>query len=308
MPFVATTNFEHESCYCQALPSSDRAEHQAMAGELRRRKLQDELAPPSEEALSGGAAVADKFERELAEEREQALERGLTVADFEACLARCAAGTKDCPRETERSNVSSSSSPSNSRCGLCCVRCVKALWISVLVCVFLVGFVTYCEPASFFLSRVMHTRVYDVVRHVRLGLTIFLPLLKSTGLDFWQGCMVENPFVNITNRCPCLHRNGAIVTTLEGGGLPSELLYDPRDIIIVRNATAGSNSGDTPDSTLRMLQEFYQAHREEDIAIVCSEDSIGVGGPHRHQQLFDRNTMKRLLSEKGQWSFVWQVL
>lgn len=275
----------------------------------KRRDGATKAALDKAETLSSPVTMARQLEQALVEVREQALQQGLSVDDFNAFLATAVDATsrEKSPRartltshKANRTQRREYLSANSSLAFLWCCRCLKLLWLFFILCVALTLVAAYCEPVGFFLSRTLQTHVYTVVRQVRLGLITFLPLLNLIGLDIWQGCMAENPFVNVTERCPCLRRTGALVAALEEGVLPARFLHDPGNVVVVRNASKSETR-----FTLRMFQEFYQTHGSGGIAEVHSEYSFGSGGPSRHQHLFNVNTMEKLLAEGKQWSFVW---
>ena len=257
--------------------------------------------------LSSPVTTTRQLERALVEVRKQVLQRGLSVDDFNACLATAVdtreKSTRARSRTSRKANVpqwTKYSSTSASFAFVWCQRCLKLSWLLFVLCVALILLAAYCKPVGFFLSRTMQTHVYAVVRQVRLGLITFLPLLNLVGLDIWQGCVAENPFVNFTERCPCLHRTGALVAALEEGMLPARLLHNPRDVVVVRKASESKTR-----FTLKMFQDFYQTHGSGGIAEIHSQYSFGSGGPSRYEHVFNVNTMEKLLAEGKQWSFVW---
>ena len=87
------------------------------------------------------------------------------------------------------------------------------------------------KPASSYLHRTIHTRIYsDIVRPVRLGLLAVGSYLKAAGIDVFHDCVVENPVLRSTEQCVCMHTKEATEVTLDGSVLPFSVYENPKEI------------------------------------------------------------------------------
>ena len=179
-----------------------------------------------------------------------------------------------------------------------CCYCLKVIWGCFLLLVAIGFLVSRNEPASLYLHRTLHTRIYsDVVRPVRLGLLAVTSYFKAVGIDVFHDCVVENPFVRSTQQCVCMHTKEATEVNLNGSELPLFVYENPKQLYVLRNVVDSKVS-------LEQLQNFHMSHGKNPPA--CLEiGSEGQNGPIFYRQLFDKPQMLKYLTSNESWSFTW---
>lgn len=179
-----------------------------------------------------------------------------------------------------------------------CCYCFKVIWGCFLLLIAIGFLVSRNEPASSYLHRTIHTRIYsDIVRPVRLGLLAVGSYLKAAGIDVFHDCVVENPFLRSTEQCVCMHTKEATEVTLDGSVLPFSVYENPKEIYVLRNVVDSKLS-------LEQLQDFHISHGKNPPA--CLEiGNEGQSGPLFYRQLFDKPQMLKFLTSNESWSFTW---
>ena len=234
------------------------------------------------------ASPLDELSKSL-QERANVSVKQLTSEEFGECLSTAA----------EKLNIRfkyAKRKKHRQRTNYCCY-CLKVIWACFLLMVATGFLVAQYEPANLYLFQTLHTKIYDVVRPMRLGLLLVVPYLKAVGIDIFSDCVVENSFLNATQQCVCMHTKEATEVDLNGSVLPAFVYENPKQMYVLRNVLDSKFS-------LEQLQDFHMSHGKNPPA--CIEiGSEGQKGPVFYRQLFDKTQMLEYLTSNESWSFTW---
>lgn len=181
---------------------------------LRHRKTEPSLSEDS---------AKDTLLNELSQSWEEAKKRKSTAEKFESSLDKAVErnlGTKQ--RRKKLAVV----------CGPF-LRFFDCVWTVVLLLVALTTLIVYCQPVNSFLQTHLHSRIYHVNRVLRHSYLAVHPYLRAAGLDLTKSCLIQNPLVNESTRCPCI--TSQVVTELSlGEHSIQRVLGDHDSIYIIR--------------------------------------------------------------------------
>ena len=239
-------------------------------------------------------AAADKLLNDLHAIWKEASGGGVSQAQYSACLQRA----------VEQSYGTEGMKKRKRKRRSCCCLVFDCLWTVVLVLLVMGLIVAFCEPISFFLQRNLHTKVYEVNRAARFAFLRVAPYLDAIGLDFTQLCLLPNPFVNESTRCPCIKSMDVLEGRVRKEGdrrvLPSAVINSNQHIYAVREAMeVGEEYG---RGTL--VQYMDQYGTLPNMCVQTGDSSSGVG-PYNLMDVVQERRWEELVKGGGAWDMTW---
>jgi hypothetical protein len=77
-----------------------------------------------------------------------------------------------------------------------CRKGFKGLTVVMFLLLLIGVFLYLYKPASFFLKRKLHSRLYPTSRLVRKNLLVLHPYLHRLGINLFGSCILKNPFIS----------------------------------------------------------------------------------------------------------------
>ena len=250
---------------------------------------------------AGEDGVTFDLQAALRELRSEAIQSGLSSEEFDSCLSAVA-------RDKGLGVVASSKRPAlrhhRGLCG-CAVLLLKAAWLCVLLLSAVLLLAVAHKPTGHLLQKTLHTSIYSMSRAVRFAALELRPYLSLVGYDpFERDCLVENPFLNASERCALFHVKYATELTLNAthSTIPASFFYtNPNEhVYVIRNAVQF-----TQGLTLDDVMSFPSQH-EGRLPHLCLE--IGTEETHgllTFPDFFDRDKMEHYLQLEDSWTFSW---
>ena len=152
------------------------------------------------------------------------------------------------------------------------------------------------------LFQFLHDKIFTIVRPMRLGLVTIMPYLKAMGLNvFDSDCLIENPLLNDTETCHCLHIKE--VTEIElnetHATIPACILDLPtHNVYIARKAVEIGS-----DVTLEAFQDFKLTHAVPKTCLEMTSDS--EEGVKFFDEFFDKEKLREYFDTNESWAFTW---
>ena len=192
---------------------------------------------------------------------------------------------------------------SHKRKGVCksCLRIFDCIWTIVLILTAFILIVAYVPQFNNYLSGRLHIYAYDVNRVARLSFVAIHPYLLKLGLDFTKMCLVQNPFVNDSMKCPCISHPEPIEFTISPdiSTLPDEVLKNRLNMYVIRNAVPIKTTFGR-DTLVQYLKEFGN------LPEICFHiHHLGEEGPSRPQQLTEDKYWNELMQSNKTWDYTW---
>ena len=181
-----------------------------------------------------------------------------------------------------------------------CSCLFDCIWTIILLLALLFGVITYCSPVSNFLQKHFHSKIYTIDRAFRQVFIVLNPHLLDMGLDFTQICLIENPLVNETMKCPCIHYPSPIEVNSDNGNLPNVVLEDRQPVYIVHGIVPISEVYGRA-TLLKYEKEYGKAPS------VCAQVSVGEKGPAQLDQIISEKNWEHFKNIKEPWGFMWLV-
>lgn len=182
----------------------------------------------------------------------------------------------------------------------CCTCLFDCIWTIILLLALLVGIIAYCPPVNSFLQKHLHSKIYTIDRAFRQVFIVLHPHLLDIGLDFTRICLIENPLVNETMKCPCINYPSPIEVNSDNGNLPKVVLEDRQPVYVVRGIVP------IPEVYGRVTLLKYE--KEYGIApSVCMQVSLGKNGPVQLDQIINEKSWEDLQKMNESWGFMWLV-
>ena len=178
---------------------------------------------------------------------------------------------------------------------LCVFDCV---WTLVLLVLLIILVLVLVPPLRNFLYGTVHVYAYQINRIARLSFLTLHPYLLYVGLDLTNLCLLQNPFAGDASRCPCINQPEPIEISIRQGTLPRDVLDDPYNAYILRNAI--------PVEKLygrETLKEYLSIHSR--LPDTCFLSQSGSEGPSRIQQLTEDSYWSNWLQGNSSWDFSW---
>ncbi len=177
------------------------------------------------------------------------------------------------------------------------VLCCLAFTVACLLFLF-------SPTVSSFIFKHIHTRLYYIIRPVRMGLAMIMPLLSMLRLDFINSsCMFENPFVPEADFCPCLRVMGSteLVLSAESPTIPESFFQLPAyEVLVVRNAV------DTANVSLDAFRDFKRNHPTQRGPKTCLKlTTNSEAGVQKIADLYNPEVLEEQLNSKDAWAFSW---
>ena len=196
----------------------------------------------------------------------------------------------------------STTSPLNtvSRSKGCCARllCVfDCCWTCVLLLMVVIAIVAL-SPIGDFLYGTVHVYAYQINRFTRLSFLAVHPYLLYAGLDFTKFCLVQNPFADDDNKCPCINNPIPITISLNGTALPTDVYENLLNSFILRSAISIQHN-DYGRDTLIQYQSAYGR-----LPSTCKVSGSSEG-PIRLDQLTEDTSWRRWKELNTPWDFSW---
>lgn len=181
-----------------------------------------------------------------------------------------------------------------------CSCLFDCIWTIILMLGILLAAIIYCSPVNNFLQKHLQSKIYTIDRAFRQVFIVLHPHLLDIGLDFTQICLIENPLVNETMKCPCIRYPSPIEVNSDNGNLPEVVLENLQPMYIVRGIVP------IPEvygraTLLKYEKEYGKAPS------VCTEISLGKNGPAQLDQIINEKSWKHFKNMKEPWGLMWLV-
>ena len=259
----------------------------------RRKKNAKEPAEATLPSAPSSTTAADVLVNDLHAIWSKAREGGVSSREYTARLQRALGQQQQATSKQLRPR----------RCGLCCCL-FDCVWTVVLLLITCSILIAYWEPASFFIQRNFHGAAYGVNRVMRFAFIRASPYLDSLGLDLTKPCSCSNPFVNETNKCPCIDWNKVdevgVVREGDRVQLPDIVLSNRHRVFLVKGAvTVEEQYG---RKTLVEYTARYGALPNPCMQMV--DDPTGQG-PSTPYDVVQYDIWERLSAQREPWDITW---
>jgi hypothetical protein len=184
-----------------------------------------------------------------------------------------------------------------------CRKGFKGLTVVMFLLLLIGVFLYLYKPASFFLKRKLHSRLYPTSRLVRKNLLVLHPYLHRLGINLFGSCILKNPFISSDS---CHSAKDVKEWFSEGQTVPSYILEAARNgkWWIIRSALNISE-----EFTLQHLHQFSVENNGQ-LPTIC-EQIVGGGEDSQatafYTDLFNVWRMEEALKSTVPWSLSWLV-
>ena len=256
---------------------------------IRYRKKQGSVSVNS----AGGTLL-----NELRQSWEEAKESSLTVKEYECNLDSAVERILGSGEKKKNSKV-----VCGQRCSPCrtFLRLFDCVWTVLLLVVSLIAVTAYCDSVNPFLQANLHSRIYHVNRALRHGYLAVHPYLQAVGLEATKDCLVQNPFVNGSMRCPCLENDVPVVVELPVQNFTIQRVLADYSVYVIRGGVETGGVAYGRDTIVQYFREhgFFPP--------ICTQFRHHQQGPMVTDLVDDDNLWPKFAHSDFPWDLSWLV-